>query len=126
MSLYKLRKHVLVRFKGDPVLLHHRVVVGVSERGVAVISPDRVVHLVRLQLGDRYDRIVNWDGSRLPRGITSKQCYRDRDSKRGKFTPDDIDRAIISAKEKMTEKGWIGPANTKGSTGATPIPTCPW
>ena len=103
--------HVLVRFKDDPVLLHHRLLLrqGPGAKWV-VATPDRDVWCVDLVVGELFSEIVSYDGARLPTGIRSDKAYRDKDSEEGVFSPSDIQELVEEADviiEKLRPDGRV-------------------
>ena len=80
-------EHVLVRFRDDPEILHHRWILKVTPNGkVWVATPDREVWKTDLQVGEKYAHLIPWSGQRMPSHIRRAQAYIDKDSELGRFT----------------------------------------
>lgn len=75
---WQVRDNVLVRFKSDAALLHHRVVVKVNPGPIyTLLTPDRAEHQSRLIVGGKLNAVIGWDGTKLPAGVKKKDIYLD-------------------------------------------------
>ena len=98
---FKARGHVLVRFRDDPVLLHHRWVlkrVGKRSR-YWVATPDREVWLTKLEVGDKYSEIVPFSGTRMPEKVRRRDVHCDKDSDEGAFDEDEFEALLEDVRD---------------------------
>jgi len=87
---------VLVRFRSDPALYHHRVLLtdAYSEEGDRhmALTPDRRVRPLAVTEAELLD-VLLYSGA-LPTGVRSEDCYRDVDTAAGLFQKEEIAGAL--------------------------------
>jgi hypothetical protein len=92
---------VLVRFRDDLALAHHRWVVEIADDGdLWVAIPDRDVWNVNPS-DPRFTEFRRWNGERLPFGMRKKSCYLDRDTDIGRFNKGEFN--ILRGKTRRPE-----------------------
>jgi hypothetical protein len=95
---------VLARFKDDPRLWHHRVVLRVFDDGdMVVVTPDRDVQTTDFTDTDKYADVKAWNGVKLPAG-RSKDCYLDIHSSGGAFGAAELE-SLIRAADGLPQHG---------------------
>ena len=87
---------VLVRFRSDPALYHHRVLLtdAYSEEGDRhmALTPDRRVRPLAVTEAELLDVLLYSEA--LPTGVRSEDCYRDVDTAAGLFQKEEIAGAL--------------------------------
>ena len=61
---WNVREHVLVRYRDDPALLYHRLIVGDCDGKQILATPDRELELEALTVGEdsRFSEVLRWSG----------------------------------------------------------------
>ena len=113
-------EHALVRFRNDRELLRHRLVLRRFDSGRYVITtPDRELKTISLAVGDIYEEIVEYNGSRLPAGVRAGDCYRDKNSPDGVYTVAEKGNLIVRA-AGVVDRLAVGPAIAGAETPPPP------
>ena len=102
-ELLRPRDAVLVRFRSDPALYHHRVLLtdAYSEEGDRhmALTPDRRVRPLAVTEAELLD-VLLYSGA-LPTGVRSEDCYRDVDTAAGPFQEEEIAGALRVGQSKV-------------------------
>ncbi len=96
---FKVRDHVLVRFRDDPELYHHRLVLKGAASGKVVATPDREVWKSYLRVGDKHVHLLPFSGQRVPSRIRRAMAYLHRDTEVGRFTDEEFQGGSVRAEE---------------------------
>ena len=103
-----MRDEVPLRFRDDPRLYHLRVIVGgplPSDGAYYVLTPDRRVKKQFLDEATVAD-IVLFKGD-LGFYMVATDCYRDVDTKHGRFLPVEVSAAIWVAQSRIKNQAEI-------------------
>ena len=100
------RDAVLVIFRADPILWHHRLILSAGIGGHLaqyVLTPDRRVKLMRFNAETAQDLFL-YSGT-LGSRMVSTDCYRDVDSKHGPFLEPEIvaDMRVAESRVRASE-----------------------
>ena len=124
---FAARAHVLVRFKDDPALAHHRVILAVDPAAphrVVWAALDRDIWIVKLERepGGQFVEIERWagPGARLPSGWRKRESYLAEHSSLGNFTPAEVE-LLVKSGEALLRPPVAGPPNRR-LTGKQPPP----
>ncbi len=111
----EVKDRLLIRLKAGENVWRHCVIAGAAEElSHRVLTPSRVVRLIDFSDAN-INHIIPWDEETLPGRLKKAACFLDVDGPGGKFTPEEIERAIklaASRGEGLTSAGQArqGPA----------------